>query len=61
MKYAGLGFQLFVLLLIGAFIGKKIDHWLNTDKPYFTALVILLFTGGFFYKLYLDLTRKPNA
>ena len=52
--------QLFVLLAIAAWLGQKIDQKLSSSKPYFTIILILLFTGGFFYRLVKDLTRKDE-
>jgi hypothetical protein len=50
--------QLFVLIGLGAWLGQQADKALDTSKPYFTILLILLFLGGFFYKLNKDLNRK---
>jgi hypothetical protein len=61
MKYAGLAFQLAALVAVAAWLGGRIDRALGTRKPYFTALLVLLFTVGFFYRMYLDLTRRPDA
>jgi F0F1-type ATP synthase assembly protein I len=52
--------QLFLLLGIGAWLGQIIDRKLETPKPYFTIILILLFTAGFFYRLVKDLTRKDE-
>jgi len=52
--------QLFVLIAIAAWLGQKIDKRLATSKPYFTILLILVFTGGFFYRLVKDLSRKDE-
>ncbi|MEO5906018.1 MAG: AtpZ/AtpI family protein [Saprospiraceae bacterium] len=60
LKYSGMALQLFVLLAIAAWLGQKIDQKLGSSKPYFTIILILLFTGGFFYRLVKDLTRKDE-
>lgn len=52
--------QLFVLMGIAAWAGQTLDKRLGTSKPYFTILLILLFTGGFFYRLVKDLSRKDE-
>lgn len=52
--------QLFLLLGIGAWLGQLLDRNLHTSKPYFTIILILLFTAGFFYRLIKDLTRKDE-
>ena len=61
LQYSGMVIQLFVLLGIGAWLGQLLDKKLNTPDPYFTILLILLFTAGFFYKLVKDLGRKDDA
>ncbi|HEX5111320.1 MAG TPA: AtpZ/AtpI family protein [Saprospiraceae bacterium] len=60
LKYSGLAFQMFVLLGVGAWLGQKVDQWLNTSDPYFTILFILAFTGAFFYRLIKELNRKDE-
>jgi len=60
MKYAGLAFQLAALIAVAAWIGGRIDKAVGTARPYFTAGMVLLFTVGFFYRMYLDLTRKTD-
>jgi F0F1-type ATP synthase assembly protein I len=60
LKYGGMALQLFLLLGIGAWLGQLIDRKLGTPKPYFTIILILLFTAGFFYRLVKDLTRKDE-
>ena len=61
LKYSGMSIQLFALVGIGAWLGQKTDAYVNTSKPYFTILFILLFTTGFFYKLVKDLGRKDES
>ena len=61
LKYSGMVFQLFVLLAVGAWLGQYLDEKLNTPDPYFTILLILLFTAGFFYKLVKDLSQKNDT
>jgi hypothetical protein len=53
--------QLFVLVAVAAWLGQKIDKALETSKPFFTIILILLFTSGFFYKLIKDLNRKDES
>ena len=52
--------QLFVLAGVGAWLGQLLDKHFSTPKPYFTILLILLFTGVFFYRLVKDLNRKDE-
>jgi len=60
LKYSGMALQLFVLMAAGAFLGQWLDKRLSTPQPYFTILLILLFTGGFFYRLVKDLNQKDE-
>lgn len=57
LKYSGMAIQFFILIAIAAWIGQKLDAWLDTPRPLFTIFLILLFATGYFIKLYKDLTR----
>ena len=57
MKYSGFAVQFFVLILIAALIGQKLDAHFELEKPLITIFMILLFTGGYFYKLYIELYK----
>jgi len=61
LKYGGMAIQLFVLLGVAAWLGQKLDAWLHTPDPYFTILLILLFTAAFFYKLVKELNQKDES
>lgn len=52
--------QLFALMGVAAWLGQKIDKKLETSVPYFTILLLLLFTAGFFYILVKELSRKDE-
>ena len=60
LKYSGMAFQLFLLLAAGAWLGQWLDKKMATPQPYFTIILILLFTFGFFYRLVKDLSRKDE-
>jgi len=60
LKYSGLAMQLFGLNLMAILIGKWADKQLELEKGYISMLLILLFNIGFFYGLYIDLTRKED-
>jgi len=60
LKYSGLAIQFFVLIAIAAWLGQKIDKAIGSDESYFTIILILLFTFGFFYSLVKDLNRKDE-
>ena len=61
LKYSGMAFTLFILLGIAALIGQWLDKKMATPQPYFTIILILLFMGGFFYRLVKDLSRKDET
>ena len=52
--------QLFGLNLIAILIGKWADKQLELEKGYVSMALILIFNIGFFYALYLDLTRNDD-
>ena len=60
LKYSGMALQLFVLVGVAAWIGQYLDKRLQTSRPYLTIILILLFTGVFFYRLVKDLNRKDE-
>lgn len=47
-----MAFQLVIVLVIGAFIGIRLDEYFQTRRPYFAALLVLL---ALFAGLYLSL------
>jgi hypothetical protein len=57
LQYSGMALQFFVLIFIAAIIGKKLDEYFETPKPYITVFFILFFSFGYFYKMYHDLTK----
>lgn len=60
LKYSGLAFQMAGLVALGIFLGQWLDKKLNTPKPFFTIALVCLFFAGFMYRLYIDLTKKPE-
>jgi len=60
LKYSGIAFQMAGLVIAGILLGKWLDNKLGTPKPFFTIGLVLLFFTGFMYRLYVDLTRKPD-
>jgi putative Mn2+ efflux pump MntP len=43
LKYSGIGFQIAAITAAGFFAGYKLDEYLRTEKPYFTALLGIIF------------------
>jgi len=57
LKYSGIAFQMAFIVLAGILIGKKADRYFSLEKPYITMVLVLLFFGGYMYKLYVDLIK----
>lgn len=60
LKYATMGTQMLVIMLVFTFGGYKLDHYLGFKAPVFTVSLSLL---GIFAALYLtlkDLLRKER-
>ena len=60
MKYAGLGVQLAVSLLVFVLIGQWVDRKLGTGGI-ITVLAAFLGFGGTMYSLIRSLTKKDDA
>jgi len=58
MKYSGMAFQIVAYLMVGVLLGKQLDKYFQTAKPYFTAGLAILFLGAYFVKLVADLSQK---
>ena len=56
MKYSGMAIQFFAMIAIAAWGGQKLDVYFSTPKPIITIFLILLFSTGYFIKMYKDLT-----
>ena len=52
MKYSGMAFQIGIIILIGTFIGKKLDARFEMERPYLTIVFALI---SIFAALYLTL------
>ena len=61
LKYSGMAFQIIAYLVVGIFLGRKLDQYFELEKPIFTAVLATLFLGAFFFKLFADLNQnKPK-
>ncbi len=58
LKYSGLAFQMFVLLLIAVYAGQWLDNKFDFQRPYLTALLLIFALLSYFIKLYYDLIKK---
>jgi F0F1-type ATP synthase assembly protein I len=52
LKYSGMAFQLAIVLVVGAFLGTRLDSYFQTTRPYFAAILVVL---ALFAGLYLSL------
>ena len=59
MQYAGMAFQLVVLMFVAAFIGDKLDEKWGGNKGYFTAGLVTFFLIAYLVKIYIELS-KPS-
>jgi F0F1-type ATP synthase assembly protein I len=57
VKYSGLAFQMAALILLGYWLGSKIDKWLDLSIPVFTIILILVFLSLTFYSLIKSLPK----
>lgn len=58
IKYSGLAFQQAGLILLGYWLGSKIDSWLDLSFPAFTIFLILLFLLFSFFSLIKSLPKE---
>ncbi len=48
--------QLFVLLFLMLWLGKKIDQYFQFEKPVFMLILIMLGLGAYLFKVYKDVS-----
>lgn len=41
-RYSGMAIQMGLIILIGTFLGKKLDAYFQTERPYLTVALALL-------------------
>ncbi len=58
MKYSGMAFQMVAYIVVGILIGKQLDKYFETSRPYFTAALAITFLIAYFIKLVIDLNKK---
>jgi hypothetical protein len=46
LKYSGMALQFFLVIAIGAWVGKKLDAHFGTPRPYITIICILFLAAG---------------
>ena len=55
LKYSGMVFQILAGLAIAAFLGRKMDAHFGLEKPYLTALCVLIALPLVLYSILKDL------
>lgn len=53
-RYSGMAFELFIMLMVLFFLGKKLDYLLNNSKPFLAIAAMVLGLTGYLYKVYRD-------
>jgi len=61
LKYSGLGIQLLVTIGLAAFLGWKLDRYLELKFPVFLLSFVLLSFGGTMYHLYRTLNKENEG
>ena len=57
LRYSGLAFQMATTIGVMAYIGWKLDQWLQLDFPAFFLVFVFISFGGSFYLLVKGLNR----
>jgi len=59
-RYSGMAAEIFILLLILLFLGKKLDAYMNNEKAYFTASFIIIGLFAYLYKIYKEISKSKD-
>ncbi len=52
IRYSSLAFEMMAIIVLGTFLGFKIDRWLNNDFKIFTLIMMVLaVTGSVYYSI----------
>lgn len=57
LKYSGLGLQMMVSIGVGAWLGLKLDQYLELKFPAFLLTFVFVIFGGLMYQLYQSLNK----
>ncbi|MBX2964768.1 MAG: AtpZ/AtpI family protein [Cyclobacteriaceae bacterium] len=58
MKYSGLAIQLLVTIGVFAWLGYKIDDWLELRYPVFLIVFVFAAFAGMMYQLYKSIDKS---
>lgn len=59
-RYSGMAFQLIAAILLGVFVGQKLDAYWQFKHAYMTALCAILFLFAGLYLVLKDLLLPPK-
>jgi F0F1-type ATP synthase assembly protein I len=57
IKYSGLGLQMVISIGLGAWLGLKLDQYLELKFPAFLLIFVFVIFGGLMYQLYRSLNK----
>ena len=57
IKYSGLGLQMLAALGVGAWLGLKLDQYLELKYPIFLITFVFVLFGGVMVQLYRNLNK----
>jgi F0F1-type ATP synthase assembly protein I len=57
-RYSGLAFQMLAIILIGVWVGIKLDEWLKMQIPVFTVLLSVIFVFLAVYSAIREFLKK---
>jgi hypothetical protein len=57
LKYSGLGIQMMASIGVAAWLGMKVDNYLELKFPVFLLTFVFLIFGGLMYQLYRSLNK----
>jgi len=60
IKYTQMGFQMAIIITLGAFGGKKLDAYLSLQMPVFTIILSLLSIAAALYLALKDFIFPPK-
>jgi F0F1-type ATP synthase assembly protein I len=46
IRYSSLGFEMMTMIVLGTFLGYKIDQWMNNNFRWFTLVLMVLSVIG---------------
>lgn len=61
LKYSGMAFQMAAILIVGALAGRELDERYQTERPYFTLILVIFAIIGAFYLTLKDFIFAPTA